>query len=105
MPVTKPTPDDTIWSIRGVSENLIKEVKITASKKGLNIGQLVEMSLKKFFDEEAGAEVSATPNDKRLSEIEARLEAKIEEKIEAKLKARSVAKSKLPTNDVLVPST
>jgi len=75
MPVTKTENDDIVWSIRGVPEQLVQRVKSTARKKGLNIGTVVEMSLKKFFDEEAAELFEEAYVGNKMAEFEARLKA------------------------------
>ena len=71
--------EDTVWSIRGVPSALIQDVKVTARKKNMNIGQLVSLSLKKFFEEET----SPVENDPSLNDKVAQIEARLAELEEA----------------------
>lgn len=78
MPVTNIEPDDKTWTVRGVPASLVEKVRETAKAKKINIGKLVEISLRKFFEEQA------TSDNEIIFETD--LNAKIDAKIDAKLR-------------------
>lgn len=75
-----------IWSIRGVPKDLIDEVKAVARRDGMNIGKLVENSLRAYFADQAKDTPNNTFVDERaVAEAERRLLIAIEDKF-SKLK-------------------
>ena len=69
---TKKNEPDVTWGIRGVPQPLIEKVKETAKEKGLNIGKIVELSLKEYFEKNA---------DKKDTDLESKIEGIVEMKL------------------------